>query len=99
MSVGVINTSSFFFLVVLDSLRNNLPNSGRSPSTGTLSLRVETVSDAKPPRTTVWPSHTCTLVLIWNTRNLGRGGVTHFCLPFTDRKSTRLNSSHLGISY
>ena len=35
MSVGVINTSSFFFLVVLDSLRSNRPTNGKSASIGT----------------------------------------------------------------
>src|ERR1019366_994106 len=83
MSMGVTKMSRFFLVVALDSLRKNRPTSGKSPSIGTLSLSMLTVSDGRPPKTTVWPSHTCTLVAIRSTRNLGRGGVTHFFLPLT----------------
>src|ERR1039458_1430037 len=34
-----------------------------------------------------------------STRHPGKFGSTHFATWYSDRKSTRLNSSHLGISY
>src|SRR5258705_7603694 len=53
----------------------------------------------RPPRSTLFPyttlfrsSETCAPIRRWK---LGKGAA----FPSLDRKSTRLNSSHLGISY
>ena len=48
--------------------RKNLPKSGKSPSTGTLSFILAMFSEINPPNMMVWPSQTLTLVTTWRTR-------------------------------
>src|SRR2546430_5848919 len=58
----------------------------------------------RPPRSTLFP-YTTLFRSIWHTEQshslTGRGGVNDndVKVSFTDRKSTRLNSSHSQISY
>src|SRR5436853_4023578 len=60
----------------------------------------------RPPRSTLFP-YTTLFRSFWSTRvttGSARAPETPCCVrvgpsPRTDRKSTRLNSSHLGISY
>src|SRR5437899_9555943 len=57
----------------------------------------------RPPRSTLFPYTTLFRSLACQQPEGARGGdqheVFHHELAFQDRKSTRLNSSHLGISY
>ena len=80
MIVGVMKTSSLRFWAFLDSLRNSLPTTGRSPSTGTLSFVVTTRSVTRPPSTSVWPSHTLACEVIWAVRTIGAGRTDLFLL-------------------
>src|SRR5256885_12495525 len=57
----------------------------------------------RPPRSTLFPYTTLFRSLELEAIRKRRGGVSHFrtntCRLIRDRKSTRLNSSHLVISY
>src|SRR5437899_9999157 len=68
----------------------------------------------RPPRSTLFPYTTLFRSAIWSIHSLSTEGTPKLCIgtPMTyssacsnsasresDRKSTRLNSSHLGISY
>src|ERR1039458_7074049 len=56
----------------------------------------------RPPRSTLFPYTTLFRSCVWDSRGEpgGRGSMTFDCAELgEDRKSTRLNSSHLGNSY
>ncbi len=63
--------SRFFLVFILIFDWKKRPTSGRSPRTGTLSSMVCTSSRIRPPRTTVKPSLTKTLVVTRRTLKTG----------------------------
>src|SRR5256885_5031766 len=58
-------------------------------------VAVNNVGDLKPAEVQPWAQ----ALVQQRTENFGKDNPRYQCLPEGDRKSTRLNSSHLVISY
>jgi hypothetical protein len=99
MTRGVMKTISSVRWLWLLVLRKRLPRTGMSPSSGTLSTAWVEPSWISPPRTTVWPLVTFTLLAIRRCAMIGFWSwrATTSCTRLTSCDTSRVTTLLLLI--